>query len=325
MKIAIYGYGNVGKGVELATTQNKDVELFGIFTKRDPSSIKTITNAKVYSINDLMNYKNDIDVLIICSGSATELPVITPNMAEHFNVVDSFDTHAKIPEHFKNVNEKAKITNHTALISCGWDPGMFSLMRLYSRAILPNGKDYTFWGRGVSQGHSDAIRHIKGVIDARQYTVPKTDAVEKVKLGFNPDLSTRDKHFRECYVVVEETADKNDIEKQIKNMPNYFSDYDTVVHFISKDEMDKKHNKLPHGGQVLRSGHTGLVNEHKHLIEYNLTLDSNPEFTASALVAFARAVDKMHKRGEVGCFTVFDVRPGDIINMDGDDIRRELL
>ena len=325
MKIAIYGYGNVGKGVELSVLQNKDVELFGIFSKRKKEDIKTYTNANVYNITDITQFKNEIDVLIVCSGSATELPVITPQLVKDFNVVDSFDTHKNIPNHFEKVDKIAKENNKTALISCGWDPGMFSLARLYSRALLPNGSDYTFWGKGVSQGHSDAIRHIDGVIDARQYTIPKEEALKKVKNGENPNLTTRDKHLRECFVVVDDNADKNKIEAEIKNMPNYFDEYDTIVHFVSMDEMKKNHSKLMHGGFVFRTGSTGIDNENKYVIEYNLKLDSNPEFTANALVSFARAVYKMNQNKEYGCKTVFDIRPCDIINMSHDEIIKQLL
>lgn len=325
MKVGIYGYGNVGKGVELSTTQNEDIELFGIFTRREPSSIETITKAKVYKADDLIKYKNDIDVLIICSGSATELPIITPKLTENFNVVDSFDTHAKIPEHFKSVNEIAIKNKKTALISCGWDPGMFSLMRLFGKSILPKGEDITFWGRGVSQGHSDAIRHIEGVIDARQYTVPREEALNMAKSGNIKNFTVREKHIRECFVVAEENANKEEIENKIKTMPNYFADYDTIVHFITLDELKKNHSELPHAGTVVRVGNTGVNEAHKEIMEYNLKLDSNPEFTANCLVAFARAVYKMHKDGEYGCKTVFDIRPRDIINMDYEEQRRKLL
>ena len=325
MKIGIYGYGNVGKGVEFACMQNKDVELVGIFTRRDASEVKSPFNTKVFSTSNVKDFKDKIDVLIICGGSASELPNMTPELAKDFNVVDSFDTHAKIPEHFEKVDKVAKANNHIALISCGWDPGMFSLNRLYANAILPNGKDYTFWGRGVSQGHSDAIRHIEGVVDARQYTVPVSDVVERIKHGETPELTTRQKHIRECYVVVKEGADKKKIEEQIKTMPNYFADYDTTVTFIDKEEMEKNHKEMPHGGFVIRTGTTGANDTHKHTISYNLKLDSNPEFTAAALIAFARAIKKMHDGGENGCVTVFDIRPRDLMPISNEELRKKML
>lgn len=325
MRVAIYGYGNLGRGVECAVRDNRDMELFGVFTRRDPSSLKTLTGANVYSANDILNYTDDIDVLIICGGSATDLPKMTPYLAKYFNVVDSFDTHANIPTHFNNVNESALSGNKVALISAGWDPGLFSLARIYSSAALPNGNDYTFWGRGVSQGHSDAIRRIDGVKDARQYTVPIEDVVTRVRNLENPILSTREKHLRECYVVAEEGADLERIEREIKEMPNYFSDYDTTVTFITEDEMREKHSKLPHGGFVLRSGTTGLNGENKHLFEFSLKLDSNPEFTSSVICAYARGIYKMFKRGEFGCKTVFDVPPIDLIDGDRLDIISHML
>ncbi len=312
MKIGIYGYGNLGKGVELAIKQNKDAELFGVFTRRDPKSLTLNTvGAKVLPASDVEKYVDDIDVLIICGGSATDLPEMTPRLAKLFNVVDSFDTHADIPTHFEKVDESAKNSNHVALISCGWDPGMFSIARAYANAILPNGKDYTFWGKGVSQGHSDAIRRIEGVQDARQYTCPVESAVESVRAGDAPELTTRQKHTRLCYVVARDGADKERIEKEIVTMPKYFADYDTTVHFISQAELDKNHKGIPHGGMVIRTGET--ANGNKHVIEYKLKLDSNPEFTASVLVAFARAVHKMKSRGDKGCKTVLDVAPGDLL------------
>ena len=325
MKIAIYGYGNLGKGVECAARQNKDVELTGIFTRRDPSSVKTLTGIPVYKASDIAAHKDDIDVLIICGGSATDLPAMTPALAKDFNVLDSFDTHAKIPEHFDNVDKAAKESGHIALISAGWDPGMFSLSRLYASALLPDGADYTFWGRGVSQGHSDAIRRIEGVKDARQYTVPIESALEAVRSGSSPELTTRQKHLRECYVVAEDGADKARIEHEIKTMPNYFADYDTTVTFITAEEMKKNHSDLPHGGFVIRTGKTGLSGEHTHTIEYSLKLDSNPEFTASALIAFARAIDRMHKRGGTGCKTVFDIAPADLSPLSADELRAHML
>lgn len=320
MKIAIYGYGNLGRGVESAAKQNHDVELIGVFTRRAPETVKTLTGIPVYKASDVLSYKDKIDVLVICGGSATDLPKMTPALAEHFNVVDSFDDHANIPVHFEKVDAAAKKSGHIALISAGWDPGMFSLNRLYASALLPNGKDYTFWGRGVSQGHSDAIRRVPGVVDARQYTVPIESALDAVRSGSCPELTTREKHLRECYVVAEEGANLNAIETAIKTMPNYFADYDVAVSFVSKEELDKNHAGLPHGGLVIRSGKTGLNNEHTHTIEYKLTLESNPEFTSSALIAFARAIDRMHKRGVDGCKTVFDVAPADLSSMSPEEL-----
>ena len=325
MNIAIYGYGNIGKGVECAIAQNKDAELFGIFTRRDPASLKTLTGAAVYSAADIEKYAEDIDVVIICAGSATDLPEMTPALAGKFNVVDSFDTHARIPEHFANVDKAAAAGGKVALISGGWDPGMFSIARLYASAILPQGSDYTFWGRGVSQGHSDAIRHIPGVVDARQYTVPVPAAMEAVRRGENPELSTRQKHTRECWVVAAEGADKAAIEEAIVTMPNYFADYDTTVYFISAEEMAEKHSALPHGGTVIRSGVSGLNGEHKHIIEYSLTLDSNPEFTASILVACARAVVRKQQKGEKGCVTVFDLAPAELSPLPAEELRAKML
>lgn len=323
MKVAIYGYGNLGKGVENAVLLSPDMELVGVFTRRDPKTVKTI-KAPVYSASDILSFKGNIDVLIICGGSATDLPKMTPELAQNFNVIDSFDTHAKIPEHFDNVDKMAKLAKTTALISCGWDPGMFSIARAYASAILPNGKDYTFWGRGVSQGHSDAIRRIEGVIDARQYTVPVEEALERVRSGENPELTTREKHLRECYVVVEEGADKARIEKEIVTMPNYFADYNTTVNFISLEELKEKHMGIPHGGKVIRTGETG-TNGNKHVIEYSLKLDSNPEFTASVLVAYARAIGKLNARGDYGCKTVFDIAPADLSIMSNEELRKHLL
>lgn len=325
MKIAIYGYGNLGKGVECAVNAASDAELFGVFTRRAPESVKTLSGVKVYPAEDIFNYKDNIDVVIICGGSATDLPKMTPMLAEHFNVIDSFDTHAKIPEHFDNVDKSAKNSNHTALISAGWDPGMFSINRLYASAVLPDGKDYTFWGKGVSQGHSDAIRRIDGVKDAKQYTVPIESALEAVRSGSNPELTTRQKHLRECYVVAEEGADKERIEKEIKTMPNYFADYDTTVHFISEEELLRDHSGIPHGGFVIRSGKTGINGENSHVIEYSLKLDSNPEFTASVLVAYARAVNKLYIRGDYGCKTVFDIAPADLSPLTSEEIRKTML
>lgn len=325
MKIAIYGYGNLGRGVECAVNNADDAELFGVFTRRPPESVKTLSGAKVYHSDDILKFKNDIDVVIICGGSATDLPVMTPALAEHFNVVDSFDTHAKIPEHFKNVNAAASAGNHTALISAGWDPGMFSINRLYASAILPDGKDYTFWGKGVSQGHSDAIRRIDGVKDAKQYTIPIDAALDAVRSGDCPELTARQKHLRECFVVAEDAADKAKIENEIKTMPNYFADYDTVVHFISEEELIRDHSGISHGGFVIRSGKTGFNKENNHIIEYSLKLDSNPEFTASVLVAYARAINKMHSRGDYGCKTVFDIPPTDLSPLSNDELRKTML
>jgi len=325
MKIAIYGYGNLGRGVECALQQSPDMELYGVFTRRDPATVRTLFDTPVYHDSTLSDHVDRIDVLILCGGSATDLPEMTPAMAAQFNVVDSFDTHAAIPAHFAAVDAAAKQGGHVALISCGWDPGMFSLNRLYASAILPNGKDYTFWGRGVSQGHSDAIRRIDGVVDARQYTVPIDAALEAVRSGSNPDLTTRQKHLRECYVVAAEGADTARIEREIKTMPNYFADYDTTVTFISAEEMARDHSGIPHGGFVIRTGATGKDGEHKHTIEYSLKLDSNPEFTASVLVAYARAVYKAAKRGDTGCKTVFDIPPADLSPLSGEDLRATML
>ena len=325
MKIAIYGYGNLGKGVEYAVAQNSDMELFGVFTRRSPESVKTVTGAKVYSAAEIKNYKDDIDVLIICGGSATDLPEMTPALAKDFNVIDSFDTHADIPRHFANVDKAAKESGNTALISAGWDPGMFSVNRLYASAILPDGKDYTFWGKGVSQGHSDAIRRIEGVIDARQYTCPVESALEAVRNGENPELTTRQKHTRLCFVVADENADKEKIEEQIKTMPKYFADYDTTVNFITKEELERDHKGIPHGGFVIRTGKTGLNNSNNHVIEYSLKLDSNPEFTASVLVAYARAVYRLKTKGDTGCKTVFDIAPALMSPLSGDEIRASML
>ena len=325
MKIAIYGYGNLGRGVECAVINSGDAELFGVFTRRAPETVNTVSGCNVYHVDDIFNYKNDIDVVIICGGSATDLPTMTPDLAKNFNVVDSFDTHAKIPQHFDNVNDAAKGTNHTALISGGWDPGMFSINRLYASAVLPDGKDYTFWGKGVSQGHSDAIRRIDGVKDAKQYTVPIDAALDAVRSGSNPELTTREKHLRECFVVAEDGADKARIENEIKTMPNYFADYDTIVHFISEEELKRDHAGIPHGGFVIRTGKTGINHENNHVIEYSLKLDSNPEFTASVLVAYARAINKLYNRGDYGCKTVFDIAPADLSPLTNEELRKTML
>lgn len=326
IRIGIAGYGNLGKGVEAAVKNNPDMELVAVFSRRDPDSVKIKTEGvKVYPYEKIADYKNDIDVIINCGGSAKDLPESTPAIAENFNVIDSFDTHARIPEHFANVDASAKKGNKIAIISVGWDPGMFSLNRLYMNAILPNGNDYTFWGKGVSQGHSDAIRRIDGVIDARQYTVPVESAVESVRNGENPTLTTRQKHTRECYVVVEDGADKARIENEIKTMPNYFADYDTTVNFISLEELQRDHMGIPHGGSVIRSGFTGFDLETKHTIEYSLKLESNPEFTGSVLTAYARAAYRLSQNGEAGCKTVFDIAPAQLIAQSGEEIRAHML
>ena len=325
IRIGIYGYGNLGRGVESAITQNPDMTLVGVFTRRAPESVKTMTGAPVFSDQALIAKKDDIDVLILCGGSAKDLPVQTPLLASHFHVVDSFDTHAKIPTHFKAVDAAAKAAGKLALISVGWDPGMFSLNRLYASAVLPDGEDYTFWGRGVSQGHSDAIRRIDGVLDARQYTVPVESALARVRSGEAPVLTTREKHTRECYVVAKEGADTARIEKEIKEMPNYFADYDTTVTFITMEEMKEKHAALPHGGRVIRTGRTGLGREHTHAIEYSLRLDSNPEFTSSVLVAYARAIFRMAQKGETGCKTVLDVPPALLSPLSYEELLAKLL
>ena len=325
MRLAIYGYGNLGRGVELAARDNPDMQLTGVFTRRDPSAVTTVTGAPVYLADTILEHGDEIDVVIICGGSATDLPAMTPELARHFCVVDSFDTHANIPVHFKNVDAAAAEAGTTALISGGWDPGMFSLNRLYANAILPNGSDYTFWGRGVSQGHSDAIRRIPGVKDARQYTVPVQEALDAVRSGSRPELTTREKHRRECWVVAEEGADRAAIEQAIKTMPNYFDEYDTTVNFITEEELQRDHAGLPHGGFVIRTGTTGAEGEHVHTIEYRLTLDSNPEFTGSVLVALARAVDRNHRRGRTGCLTVFDLAPADLSPLSGEELRAHML
>ncbi len=326
IKIGIYGYGNLGRGVENAIRQNDDLELAAVFTRRDPSALKINTQGvPVYHVDKAAELTDEIDVMIICGGSATDLPVQTPALAKLFNVVDSFDTHAKIPEHFKNVDSCAKESGKVAVISVGWDPGMFSVNRLYGGAILPDGKDYTFWGRGVSQGHSDAIRRIEGVADAKQYTIPVKEALEAVRSGSNPELTTRQKHTRECFVVAKEGADKARIEEEIKTMPNYFADYDTTVHFISQQELNENHSGIPHGGFVIRCGKTGKDLENTHIIEYSLKLDSNPEFTSSVLVAYARAAARLNAEGASGCKTVLDIPPAYISPKSGEELRKELL
>lgn len=326
IRLGILGYGNLGRGVEAAVKQNPDFSLVAVFTRRDPSSVKLLTeNVPVYNIAEAERFVNDIDVMILCGGSATDLPKQSPEFASMFNIVDSFDTHAKIPEHFAAVDEAAKKSNKTAAISVGWDPGMFSINRLYSSAILPFGESYTFWGRGVSQGHSDAIRRIEGVIDARQYTVPVETAVERAKSGENPTLSTREKHTRECYVVAEEGADRARIEREIVTMPNYFADYDTTVHFISMEELKQNHSGIPHGGRVIRTGKTGFENDNTHVIEYSLKLDSNPEFTSSVILATARAVYRLSREDRFGCHTLFDIPPAYLSVKSPEELRKELL
>lgn len=325
IRIGILGYGNLGRGIECAVAQNDDMELVAVFTRRAPESVQTVSGAAVYHVDELANMKDKIDVLMLCGGSATDLPLQTPEYAKMFNVVDSFDTHAKIPEHFANVDASAQAAGKIAMISVGWDPGMFSLNRLYANAILRDGNNYTFWGKGVSQGHSDAIRRIDGVKDAKQYTIPVEKALEAVRNCENPELTTRQKHTRECFVVAKEGADLAKIEKEIKTMPNYFADYDTTVHFISEEELQRDHAGIPHGGFVLRTGKTGRNGEHNHVIEYSLKLDSNPEFTACVLVAYARAAYRMNQRGMSGCKTVFDVAPADLSPMSGEEMRAHLL
>ena len=326
IRVGIMGYGNLGRGIECALKQNNDMELVAVFSRRDPATVKILTEGvKVYKAEDAVKYKDEIDVLILCGGSATDLPVQTPEFAKDFTVVDSFDTHAKIPQHFANVDAVAKENGNVAVISAGWDPGMFSLNRLYANAILPDGKDYTFWGKGVSQGHSDAIRRVAGVANAKQYTVPVDAALAAVRSGANPELSTREKHTRECYVVAEEGADKEKIAAEIKSMPNYFADYDTTVNFITEEELQKNHAGIPHGGFVIRSGKTGWNLEHNHIIEYSLKLDSNPEFTASVIVACARAAVRMKSEGMKGCKTIFDIPPAYLCNISAEDLRAHLL
>lgn len=326
IRIGIFGYGNLGRGVENAIKQNEDMELIAVFTRRDPSTVKIQTNGvKICHVDEAKEMTDKIDVMILCGGSAKDLPTQTPQLAKLYNVIDSFDTHVKIPEHFENVNKSALESNKIAVISVGWDPGLFSLNRMYAGAILPDGKDYTFWGKGVSQGHSDAIRRIEGVIDAKQYTIPVEAALEAVRNGSNPELTTREKHTRECFVVVKENADKERIENEIKTMPNYFADYDTTVHFISQEELNKNHSGIAHGGFVIRSGKTGANLENTHIIEYSLKLDSNPEFTSSVLVAYARAAYRMNKEGFKGCKSVLDIPPSYLSPKSGEELRKELL
>ena len=323
IKIGIFGYGNLGRGVELAVKNAGDMELVAVFTRRDPKSVSINTpNVPVVSAKDVEDWKDKIDVMVLCGGSATDLPKQTPELAKYFNVIDSFDTHAKIPEHFAAVDKAAKDAGNLAMISVGWDPGMFSVMRLFGNAILPDGKDYTFWGTGVSQGHSDAVRRIEGVKNAKQYTVPKQAALDAVRSGKNPDLTTREKHERICYVVAKEGADKAKIEAEIKNMPNYFADYDTTVHFIDEETFNREHSGLAHGGFVIRSGKTG---DNTHIMEFNLKLDSNPEFTTSVLIAYARAIYKLKGEGQTGCKTIFDIPPAYLSPLSGEELRAHLL
>ena len=325
-RIGILGYGNLGRGVECAVKEATDMELVAVFTRRDPKDVTILTeNVPVCNVKDVEDWKEKIDVMILCGGSATDLPVQTPQFASMFNVIDSFDTHARIPEHFANVDAAAKEGGHVGIISVGWDPGMFSLNRLYANAILPDGNDYTFWGKGVSQGHSDAIRRVEGVKDGKQYTIPVEAALEAVRNGENPELTTRQKHTRECFVVLEEGADAAKVEEEIKTMPNYFSDYDTTVHFISEEELKANHSGIPHGGFVLRSGKTGWDGENKHLIEYSLKLDSNPEFTSSVLIAYARAAYRLASEGQIGCKTVFDIAPAYLSAKSGEELRKHML
>lgn len=326
IRVGIIGYGNLGRGVESAIRQNEDMELVGVFTRRDPSSVQVQTDGvKAYTMDQLVAMKNNIDVAILCGGSAKDLPEQTPEIAKLFNVVDSYDTHANIPQHFAAVDSSANEGNKVAIISVGWDPGMFSLNRLYAEAILPEGKEYTFWGKGVSQGHSDAIRRVEGVKNGKQYTIPIEKALEAVRGGSNPEFTTREKHLRECFVVAEDGADTERIEKEIKEMPNYFSDYDTIVHFITEEELEKDHAGIPHGGFVIRSGKTGFENENNHVIEYSLKLDSNPEFTASVLIAYARAAYRLNEEGQSGCKTVFDIAPGLLSPSSAEELRKRML
>ena len=326
IRVGIMGYGNLGRGIESAIRQNVDMELAAVFTRRAPESVKIRTEGvPVYHADEALSHKDEIDVLILCGGSATDLPVQTPEYAKHFNVVDSFDTHASIPTHFANVDKAASESGHVGVISVGWDPGMFSLNRLYGSAILVDGADYTFWGKGVSQGHSDAIRRVEGVLDAKQYTVPVEAALEAVRRGETPTLTARQKHTRVCYVVAKEGADKERIEREIKTMPNYFADYDTTVHFITAEELKRDHSGIPHGGFVIRSGKTGFEGEHSHVIEYSLKLDSNPEFTSSVLVAYARAAVRLYREGAKGAKTVLDIPPAYLSAKSGEELRATLL
>jgi diaminopimelate dehydrogenase len=325
IRIGIYGYGNLGRGVECAIAQNPDMQLVGVFTRRDPHTLSPLSGAPAYHVDEALHMQDQIDVMILCGGSATDLPQQTPAMAAHFNVIDSFDTHANIPQHFAAVNAAAEKSGKVAIISVGWDPGMFSVNRLYAESILPQGQFYTFWGKGVSQGHSDAIRRIPGVKDARQYTIPVPAALDAVRSGSQPELSTREKHTRECFVVAEEGADLKAIETAIVTMPNYFADYDTTVHFISEEELQRDHAGIPHGGFVIHTGKTGWNQENNHVIEYSLKLDSNPEFTSSVLVSYARAAYRLQQEGQSGCKTVLDIAPSYLSAKSGDALRAALL
>lgn len=326
IRIGIIGYGNLGRGVECAVKHNSDMELKAVFTRRSPETVNILTNtAKVYHISKAKEMKDEIDVMILCGGSATDLPVQTPEFAKLYHVIDSFDTHAKINEHFEKVDMAAREGNKISIISVGWDPGMFSINRLYAESILPNGADYTFWGRGVSQGHSDAIRRIKGVRNAKQYTIPVEAAIEAIRKGGKPEFSARDKHIRECFVVAEEGADQEKIKEEIITMPNYFADYDTIVHFITEEELNKNHSGLPHGGFVIHNGESGWENENKHVIEYRINLDSNPEFTANILTAYARAAYRLGNEGVCGCKTVFDIAPAYLSQFSSEELRRKFL
>lgn len=325
IRLGILGYGNIGRGIESAILQNDDMELAAVFTRRDPATVTTKTDVPVVNVKDVAEWKDRIDVMVLCGGSATDLPVQTPEYVKMFNVIDSFDTHARIPEHYANVEKAAKENGKLGIISLGWDPGLFSLLRLYSEAVLPEGEAYTFWGKGISQGHSDAVRRIKGVKNAKQYTIPVESALEAVRSGSNPKLTTREKHIRECFVVLEEGADAAAIENEIKTMPNYFDEYDTFVNFISEEEFLANHSAMPHGGFVLRSGKTGFDKENNHIIEYSLKLDSNPEFTGSALVAFARACYRMAQEGQTGCRTAFDIPPAYLSPKTGEELRATML
>ncbi len=325
IKVGLYGYGNIARGVECAVKQNPDMVISCVFTRRNPDSVTTISGAPVYNTADVLEHKDDVDVLVMCGGSATDLPEQTPEMAKYFNVVDSFDTHKRIPEHFANVDASAKESGKIGIISVGWDPGMFSLNRLYGNCILPDGADYTFWGKGVSQGHSDAIRRVEGVVDARQYTIPVDSALEAVRSGSQPQLTTRQKHTRECFVVAEPGADLERIRNEIVTMKNYFDEYDTTVNFISQEELDRDHKGIPHGGFVIRTGKTGKDLEHNNVIEYSLKLDSNPEFTSAVIVAYTRAAYRMYKEGMTGCKTVFDIPPAYLSAKSGDELRAALL
>ena len=325
IKLGILGYGNLGKGAEAAAAAAEDLDLTAVFTRRSPDTVKTCTCVPVYSTDRILDFQNKIDVLLLCGGSAIDLPRQTPEYIKYFNVVDSFDTHAKIPEHFSNVDRAARSSGKVGIISVGWDPGLFSLSRMYAGAVLPEGKDYTFWGKGVSQGHSDAIRRIEGVADARQYTIPVESALEAARSGSNPEFTTRQKHTRECFVVAKPGADQSKIEQEIKTMPNYFSDYDTTVHFISQEELDREHSGIPHGGFVIRTGKTGLQKEHTHVIEYSLKLDSNPEFTGSVLAAYARAAYRLNQEGISGCKTVLDIAPAYLSPQTPEMLRKSLL